>query len=90
MAFQDQAVLASMLFSVIGCVLVFIFIDIALFRIEIKNAKIQRDKYFTQTGNLKLQYRTDLFPGFVKNKTKFEPVKWDFFEELRKSTMLEI
>jgi len=64
--------------------------DVALFLAAIEDLKKEHELVFIRTENIKLRQRTDIFPGYVKNRMNFQPIDCDFFEELRKSTMLEI
>lgn len=90
MDFQNSVIVVILLSVVLGMVVVLVVSGIILFLAAIEEIKKEHDWIFIRTENIKMRQRTDVFPGYVKNRMSFQPIDCDFFEELRKSTMLEI
>lgn len=89
MSFAESVAICAACAIIFGIVFLMLIYDYLHFSMIIKETKQSQDAAFNYVQNMKLRSTTDGFPWCVKNRLWSNPIKNDYFEELRKSTMLE-
>lgn len=89
MSFVESVAICASFAVIVGIVIAMLISDLFYFSMMIEEARKSQEDAFNFIHNTKLRNKTDVFPWLVKSKLWNNLIGNDYFEEVRRSTMLE-